>query len=114
MSKLQKLQAIYSVSQLSQSRIKTYGQEFLLIDKDNDGTVSLEDLEMYLAGMETIVQKEKVEQYFNDIALSQRGSISYSEYLACVLSYDCDSTSILSSEMLEFDERCLYSSRLTV
>ncbi len=77
------------------------------LDKDNDGTVTLDDLYMYLADGEDGIDKKKIEEYFNTVALSQRGSISYSEYLACVLSYNCDSSSILSVELLEFDEPLL-------
>lgn len=33
------------------------------------------------------VNKETVQYYFNGLCLSQRGYISYTEYLACVLTY---------------------------
>jgi hypothetical protein len=59
MSKLQKFQAIFSVSKLSEVCTKTYGDEFLVIDKDSDGTVSLSDLTQYLEETEGYKDKEQ-------------------------------------------------------
>lgn len=104
LSKLQKLQAIYSVSKISELRIKKYGEEFLIIDQDNDGSVSLKDLEEYMLKEDPFMQKEQIEEYFNELTLSRRDGISYSEYLACVLSYESDSNLLFSNEILDFDE----------
>lgn len=65
----------------------------MLIDNDNDGSISLKDLESYILKSEPFLQKEKIKEYFEDLGLSQRDCISYSEYLACVLSYESDEIS---------------------
>ncbi len=44
---------------------KAYGDEFLLIDKDNDGTVSLSDLNQYLDETEGYKDKEQTSYYFD-------------------------------------------------
>jgi len=83
-SKLQKAVLTCMASQLSEFEIMDLRKVFLALDKNGDGTITLDELKEGLAKLPDIKANE-IQQIMNSIDTDKSGKIDYTEFLAATM-----------------------------
>ena len=78
-SKIKKAMLTFIATRLKDKEIEKFKDIFMKIDKNKDGTLTLDEMRQ---GLSTILQKDEIDEIFKSIDSNNTGKIDYTEFLA--------------------------------
>lgn len=105
-SKIKKLAVTLVATQLQEKDILELGRLFKQIDKNGDGTISLEELRSALESQKENSSQSELKRLMENIDSDHNGNINYTEFIAACLEQSTitrEDNMIMAFRMLDID-----------